>query len=105
MVTLTTTDIVLLVLGTAVICATLVLLVLHLAFKHHIGPEIERKVDRRLKQGAAQLEERIRGRFIEVLTGKSDVLRKGARDIARTGIGLLAGRRPLRDDYDDESDY
>lgn len=105
MVTLTMTDIALLVVVTGVVCSALTLLVLHLAFKHHIGPEIERKVDRRLKQGAAQLEERIRGRFVEVLTGKSDVLVKGARDIARTGIGLLAGRRPLRDDYEDESDY
>lgn len=103
--TLSIEHVVYLVLATAVLSSLLTLLVLHLAFKYHIGPEIERKVDHRLKQGATQLEERIRKRFIEVLTGKSDVLRKGARDLARSGMGLLSGRRPLRDEYDDESDY
>jgi hypothetical protein len=41
----------------------------------------------------------------EALTGKSDVIRDRARDIARSGISLLSGRRPLRDDYDDEGDF
>ena len=105
MVELSYQNLAILIVLTGVVSAALTLLVMHFAFKYHIGPEIERKVDRRLKQGAAQLEDRIRRRFLEVLTGKSDILRERARDLAKSGIGLLAGRRPLRDDYDDESDF
>lgn len=105
MIELSYQNLAILILVTGVVSASLTLLVLHLAFKYHIGPEIERKVDRRLKKGASQLEERLRKRFIEALTGKSDVIVERARGLAKSGMGLLAGRRPLRDDYDDESDY
>ena len=105
MVELSYQNLAILILATGAVSAGLTLLVLHLAFKYHIGPQIERKVDRRLQKGAAQLEERIRRRFLEVLAGKSDVIVERARGLAKSGIGLLAGRRPLRDDYDDESDY
>lgn len=93
-----------LLLAAAGVSSAITLLVMHLAFRYHIGPEIERKVDLRLKEGAARLEENLRQRFVEALLGKSDVIRDRARDLAKTGISLLSGRRPMRD-YDDEGDF
>lgn len=85
--------------------SAITLIILHIAFKYRIGPQIEEKIDRRLKSGAHLLEESIRQRFIDVLNGKSDVIRDRAKGIARTGISLLAGKRPIREDYDDEGDF
>ena len=89
----------------AMLSSLITLLVMHLAFKYKVGPEIERKVDRRLSEGAARLEENLRQRIVEALFGKSDIIRERARDIAKTGISLLAGRRKARGDYDDEGDF
>ncbi|MDF1629411.1 MAG: hypothetical protein P1U78_06405 [Alcanivoracaceae bacterium] len=93
-----------LLLAAAGVSSAITLLVMHLAFRFHIGPEIERKVDVRLKEGAARLEENLRQRLVETLLGKSDVIRDRARDLAKTGISLLSGRRSMRD-YDDEGDF
>jgi hypothetical protein len=72
--------------------------VLGLIGHFYLGPKIERKVDRRLEDGANQLEERLRKRFVDLLTGRSrDVIRNGARDLAR-GMGLIGNRRPDEDD-------
>ncbi|HEY9118707.1 MAG TPA: hypothetical protein VIN33_03065 [Marinobacter sp.] len=89
----------------AMLSSLITLLVMHLAFKYKVGPEIERKVDRRLTEGAARLEENLRQRIVEAVFGKSDIIRERARDIAKTGISLLAGRRQARGDYDDEGDF
>ncbi len=89
----------------AILSSLITLLVMHLAFKYKVGPEIERKVDRRLSEGAARLEENLRQRIVEAVFGKSDIIRERARDIAKTGISLLAGRRQTRGDYDDEGDF
>jgi ABC-type transport system involved in cytochrome bd biosynthesis fused ATPase/permease subunit len=94
-----------LLLAAAAVSSAITLLVMHLAFHYHIGPEIERKVDVRLKEGAARLEENLRQRFVEALLGKSDIIRDRARDLAKTGISLLSGRRSMRGDYDDEGDF
>ena len=74
------------------------LVVLGLIGHFYLGPKIERKVDRRLEDGANQLEERLRKRFVDLLTGRSrDVIRNSARDLAR-GMGLIGNRRPDEDD-------
>ena len=66
-----------------------------------LAPRVERKIDRRLEEGAAQLEERLRQRFLDLLTGRSrDVIRDRARDLAR-GVGLISGRRQGASDKDD----
>ena len=91
--------------GAAALASGITLIVLHFAFKYRIGPQLERRIDHRLKTGAKLLEESIRLRFVEVLTGKSDVIRDRAKGIAKTGISLLSGRRPIRDEYDDEGDF
>ena len=66
-----------------------------------LGPRLERKVDRRLEEGAARLEERLRQRFMDLLTGRSrEVIRERARDLAR-GVGLISGRRQGPMDKDD----
>ncbi len=76
----------------------LTLVVLGLIGHFYLGPKIERKVDRRLEDGANQLEERLRKRFVDLLTGRSrDVIRNGARDLARV-MGLIGNRRPDEDD-------
>ncbi|KZX81794.1 hypothetical protein A3716_30420, partial [Alcanivorax sp. HI0011] len=46
----------------------LTLVVLGLIGHFYLGPKIERKVDRRLEDGANQLEERLRKRFVDLLT-------------------------------------
>ncbi len=89
----------------AALSSAITLLVVHVAVKYRIGPDIERRIDQRLKSGAKLLEESFRQRLQDVLSGKSDVIRDRAKDIARSGISLLSGRRPIRDDYDDEGDF
>lgn len=82
----------------------LTLILLGLIGHFWLGPRLERKVDRRLEDGAAQLEERLRQRFMDLLTGRSrDVIRERARDLAR-GVGLISGRRQGPSDKDDADD-
>ena len=77
----------------------LTLIILGLIGHFYLGPRIERKIDRRLEEGANQLEERLRKRIVDLLTGRSrDVIRNSARDHAR-GMGLIGTRR--QDDDDD----
>ncbi len=46
----------------------------------------------------APLEERLRKRIVDLLTGRSrEVIRNSARDLAR-GMGLIGNRRPDDDD-------
>ncbi|MED5389260.1 MAG: hypothetical protein VX793_10440 [Pseudomonadota bacterium] len=74
------------------------LIVLGLIGHFYLGPRIERKIDRRLEEGAAQLEERLRKRIVDLLTGRSrEVIRNSARDLAR-GMGLIGNRRQDEDD-------
>lgn len=93
------------VFGAAMLSSAVTLLIVHVAVKYHIGPDLERRIDQRLKSGAQLLEESFRQRLQDVLSGKSDVIRDRAKGIARTGISLLSGRRPIRDEYDDEGDF
>lgn len=75
----------------AALSSAITLLVAHLAFRYHIAPQIEHKVDVRLKEGAARLEERLRQRFAEVLLGKPS---EAIRDLAKNSLNsLLSGRR------------
>lgn len=66
-----------------------------------VAPRVERKIDVRLEEGAQRLEENLRKRFVDLLTGRSrEVIRDRARDLAR-GMGLIGGsRRPGQDDPD-----
>jgi ABC-type transport system involved in cytochrome bd biosynthesis fused ATPase/permease subunit len=70
-----------------------------------VAPRVERKIDRRLEEGAQRLEENLRKRFMDLLTGRPrEVLRDRTRDLAR-GMGLIGGaRRPPPDDPDDDLD-
>lgn len=80
----------------------LTLILLGLIGHFYLGPRIERKVDRRLEEGANRLEERLRKRIVDLLTGRSrEVIRNSARDLAR-GMGLIGSRRP--DDDDDRGE-
>ena len=75
---------------TAVLSSVFTLVMLLLAYKYKIGPEIEKKVEGQLKKSVNIMEERIRKRMIEVLSGKSEVLVDRARGLAKTGISLFA---------------
>ncbi|MZR62105.1 hypothetical protein [Alcanivorax sp. DP30] len=70
-----------------------------------VGPRVERKIDVRLEEGAQRLEENLRKRFVDLLTGRSrEVIRDRARDLAR-GMGLIGGvRRSSLDESDDDVD-
>ncbi|MDX1805195.1 MAG: hypothetical protein R3292_14080, partial [Alcanivorax sp.] len=46
----------------------LTLLILALVGHFYLGPRIERKIDKRLAEGAEQLEERLRKRLLDLLT-------------------------------------
>lgn len=106
MTTITSNHLFLLLLGAALLSSAVTLLVVFVVFHFWIGPRLERRIDQRLKRGAEELEERMRRRFLDMLGGKSgEVIRERARDLARTGMGILSGRRPVRDQYDDEDDY
>lgn len=93
MVSLSATDLALLMIGCALLASLITLLVVGLAIKFRYGPRLERHLDRRLDEGADQLTQR----FMAMLTGKSrEVIRERARDLAR----LVGGRRN-RDDGSD----
>lgn len=80
------------------ISSLLTLIVLGLIGRFYLGPRIERKIDRRFEEGANQLEERLRKRIVDLLTGRSrEAIRNSARDLAR-GMGLIGARRQDDDD-------
>lgn len=82
----------------AMAASAITLIVVGLVVKFYLGPRLERKIDHRLQVGAEQLEERIRKRLLDLLTGRSrEVIRDSARGLAR---GLLGNAR--RDDEDDD---
>lgn len=88
--TLSTSDLVLLFTGCALLSAAITLAVVGLAVKFWLGPRLERHIDERFEAGADRLTER----FVAVLTGKSrDMIRERARDLAR----FVGGRRPRED--------
>lgn len=104
--TLTPENLFWLLLAAAGLSSLFTLLVIWVAVHFWIGPQLERRIDDRMQKGADALEERIRGRFLELLGGKSrEVIRERARDLARTGMGIFAGRRSTGDDVDDEDGF
>lgn len=105
--TLTVETLFWLLFGAAVLSSALTLLVVWIAVHFHIGPDIERRIDERVQRGADAVEERIRGRFLELLGGgrSREVIRERARDLARTGMGIFGGRRSEGGFTDDEDDF
>lgn len=89
-VTLSGGELLALLLGAALFSSALTLTVLWAAFRFHYGPELERRLDERMRTGVQLIQEGIRER-----------LRERARDLARTGIGILGVRRNARDCDDD----
>lgn len=102
---LTTEQLFWMLFGAAALSSAMTLIIVHVAFKYHIGPQIENKIDQRLKSSAQLLEESIRQRFVDVLSEKSGALRGHAKGFARTGISLLSGKRSSRDDDDNEAGF
>lgn len=100
MIALSATQVFGLLFAAAALSSAITLLVAHLAFRYHISPQIEHKVDVRLKEGAARLEERLRQRFTEALLGRPS---EAIRGLAKSGFNSLlsGGRRPNRDDDSD----
>lgn len=93
------------VLLTAFLSSLFTLVVLLLVYKYKIGPEIEHRVEGQLKKSVDVIEERIRKRMIEVLTGKSELLVGRARGLAKTGMNLFAGNGSPRSEDDESDDY
>lgn len=90
----------------ALAASVVTLVVASLLIHFWILPHIERHIDEKVDQAARGLEERIRGRFVEMLGGKSgELIRERARDLARTGMGLLASRRPQTGRADEDDDF
>jgi multidrug efflux pump subunit AcrB len=99
--TITGENLIWLLVSAALLSSLVTLLVLALLSHFWITPRLERRLEQRMEEGADRLEERFRRRLIELLGGKSgEVIRTRARDLARTGMGLLSGRRPP-DENDD----
>lgn len=83
-------------LGAALLSSAITLVVVFLVVHFYSAPRLEQKVDDRLQQGAADLEERLRQRVLNLLTGG-----KAVKDLAR-GIGLFGARQNGRDLPSDE---
>lgn len=82
----------------ALLSSLITMVVLALVFHFYLGPKLERRLEDRFQRGAEQLEERLRKRLLDLLTGKSrEVIRDTAFDVAR-GFGLIGGRRPRSED-------
>lgn len=81
-----------LMVGAALLSSLLTLIVVFLVVHFYSAPRLEEKVDARLQQGAAELEERLRRRVLSLLGGG-----RAVKDIAR-GMGLFGGRPPPSDD-------
>lgn len=104
--TLTPENLFWLLLAAAGLSSLITLLLVWVAVHFWIGPQLEHRIDERIRKGADILEERIRGRFLELLGGKSrEAIRERARDLARTGMGIFAGRRSTDENIDDEDDF
>lgn len=94
--TLNTSDLILLLLGCALLSSLITLTAVGVVMKFWLGPRLERHIDERFEAGADRLTQRV----MAMLTGKSrEVIRDRARDLAR----LVGGRR-ARDGDDDEID-
>lgn len=78
--------------GAALLSSLVTLVVVFLVVHFYSAPRLEEKVDARLRQGAAELEERLRQRISGLLGGG-----RAVKDIAR-GIGLFGGRASSDDD-------
>ena len=90
-----TSDLVLLLVGCALLSSLITLAVIGVLVKVWLGPRLERHIDERFEAGA----DRLTQRFVGVLTGKSrEVIRDRARDLAR----FVGGRRSR--DLDDDID-
>jgi hypothetical protein len=83
-------------LGAALLSSAITLTVVFLVVHFYSAPRLEQKVDDRLQQGAADLEERLRQRVLNLVTGG-----KAVKDLAR-GIGLFGARQNNRDLADDD---
>lgn len=81
-----------LMLGAALVSSAVTLVVVFLVVHFYSAPRLEQKVDARLQQGAAELEERLRQRVLNLLSGG-----RAVKDLAR-GMGLFGGRPSPRDD-------
>ena len=93
--TITTADLIPLLVGCALLSSLITLAVIGVLVKFWLGPRLERHIDERFEAGA----DRLTQRFVAVLTGKSrEVIRDRARDLARF-VGGRRGRDP-----DDEID-
>lgn len=92
---LATSDLVLLLVGCALLSSLITLVVIGVLVKVWLGPRLERHIDERFEAGA----DRLTQRFVGVLTGKSrEVIRDRARDLAR----FVGGRRSR--DLDEDID-
>lgn len=88
-VSISTLELIMLLIGSALLSSLVTLAVIGLVVKFWLGPRLERHIDERFEAGA----DRLTQRFVEVLTGKSrDVIRDRARDLAR----LVGGGRRNR---------
>lgn len=95
-----------LLLGAALLSSLVTLLVIWAVMHFRVGPELERRLDERMREAADAIEQRIRERLLGPLGGRSgEVLRERARDLARTGIGIFGGRRPPGESDDSEDDF
>ena len=77
--------------GAALISSAITLLVVFLVVHFHVAPRLEERVEQRLQQGAADLEERLRQRVLNMVTGG-----RAVKDLAR-GMGLFSSRPPPED--------
>lgn len=85
-----------LMLGAALLSSAITLVIVFLVVHFYSAPRLEQKVDDRLKQGAADLEERLRQRVLNMMTGG-----RAVRDIAR-GMGLFGARPGSRENDSDD---
>lgn len=92
----------LLLLGAALASSAITLVVLFLVFHFWLGPRLERRLDERMERVAADMEAHIKARITELLGGPREVFQQRARDLARTGMGILAPRRTPGQPPDDE---
>ena len=83
-------------LGAALLSSAITLTVVLLVVHFYSAPRLEQKVDARLQQGAAELEERLRQRVLGLLSGG-----KAVKELAR-GMGLFGARQNQRDLPDDD---
>lgn len=94
-----------LLLGAAGLSSLVTLLVLWAVFHFHIGPSLDERLDQRMREAADTIEQRIRERLLGPLAGKSgEVIRERARGLARTGMGIFAGRRSSGETWEEDDE-